>query len=48
MIKKMVIFVQLGLNLNNGVTDMLESSSILIYSEEHMSLHTQSLGRMPK
>jgi hypothetical protein len=26
-------FMQLGLNLSNGVTDTLESSSILIYSE---------------
>jgi hypothetical protein len=41
-------FVQLGFNLSNGVTDTLESSTILIYSEEHMSLNTQSLGRTPK
>jgi hypothetical protein len=42
------VFVQLGFNLSNGVTDTLESSTILIYSDKHMSLYTQSLGRMPK
>jgi len=34
----------------NGVfneADTLESSSILIYSESHMSLYTQMVGRMP-
>jgi hypothetical protein len=31
-------FMQLGFYLSNGVTDTLESSSILIYSELHMSL----------
>ncbi len=41
-------FMQLGFNLSNGVTDTLESSSILIYSDQYMSLFTQSLGGMPK
>ncbi len=31
----------LGFNLSNGVTDALESSAILIYSNEHRSLYTQ-------
>jgi len=34
-------FVQLGFNLNNRVTDTLESSATQIYSDEHMSLYTQ-------
>jgi hypothetical protein len=38
----------LCLNLTNRITDTLESSSILIYSKEYMSLYTQSLGRMLK
>ncbi len=33
-------FVQLGFNLSNGVTDTLDSSSILMYSKLHMSLYT--------
>jgi hypothetical protein len=33
-----------GVNLN----DTLESSTILIYSNEHMSLYTQGLGSTPK
>jgi hypothetical protein len=41
-------FCAVGFNLNNGVTDTLESSTILIYSDERMSLYTQSLGSMPK
>jgi len=41
------IFVQLAFNLSNGVTDRLESSTILIYSDKHMSLYTQSVGRTP-
>jgi hypothetical protein len=28
--------------LGNGITDALESSTILIYSVEHMSLYTQN------
>jgi hypothetical protein len=41
--------VQLGLNLShNGVTDTLESSTILIYSDEHMSLCTQSFRQNAK
>jgi hypothetical protein len=43
----MSIFMQLGFNLSNGVTDALESSTILIYSEEHKSFYTRYLGRMP-
>ncbi len=41
-------FRAIGFNLSNGVTDALESSTILIYSDKHMSLYTQGLGRMPK
>ncbi len=41
-------FMQLGFNSSNGVTDTIETSSILIYSDEHMSLFTQSLGGMLK
>ncbi len=37
------IFVQLGFNLSNGVTDTLESSSILIYLKLHMGLYTQMI-----
>ncbi len=33
--------MQLGFNLSNGVTDTLETSTILIYSDEYMSLYTQ-------
>ncbi len=29
-------FHAIGFNLSNGVTDTLESSTILIYSDEHM------------
>jgi hypothetical protein len=32
--------VQLGFNLSNGVTDTLESSSILIYSLTHEFIYT--------
>ena len=39
--------VQFAFNLSNRVTDTLESSTILIYSEEHMGLYTQNLGRTP-
>jgi hypothetical protein len=38
--------MQLAFNLSNGVTDTLESSTILIYSRKHMSLYTQSVDRM--
>jgi len=41
------IFMQLTFNLSNAVTDTLESSTILIYSAEHISLYTKSLGRLP-
>jgi hypothetical protein len=37
----------LAFNLNNGVTDTLESSTILIYFSKHMSLYTQKVSRMP-
>ncbi len=37
--------MQLGFNLSNGVTDTLESSSILIYSSEYMCLYTQNVRR---
>jgi hypothetical protein len=39
--------MQLAFNLSNGVIETLESSTILIYSRKHMSLCTQSAGRMP-
>jgi hypothetical protein len=35
-----VYFMQLGFNLSNGVTDTLESSTILIYFKSRMSLYT--------
>jgi hypothetical protein len=41
------VFVQLAFNFCNGVTDTLESSTILIYFSKHMSLYTQKVGRMP-
>jgi hypothetical protein len=37
-------FVQLAFNLSNGVTNTLESSSILIYLETHMGLYTQKVA----
>jgi len=37
------IFVQLGFNLSNGVTDTLESSSILIFSIQVKSIYTQKV-----
>jgi len=40
-------FVKLAFNLSNGVTDALESSTILIYSKPHISLNTKNVGRMP-
>jgi hypothetical protein len=40
-------FMQLAFNLSNGVTDILESSTILTYSKSHMSLYTQMVGKMP-
>jgi len=39
--------MQLALNLSIRVTDTLESSKILLYSEVRMSLYTQNLDRMP-
>ncbi len=41
-------FVLSAFNLSNGVTDTLESSSVLIYFSKHMSLYTQNVGRMPQ
>ena len=34
-------FMQLGLNMSNGVTDTLESSSILIYLVQVKGIYTQ-------
>jgi hypothetical protein len=34
-------FVQLGFNLSNGVTDTLESSTILIYLQTRKSIYTR-------
>jgi hypothetical protein len=34
----------IGLNLSNGVTDTLESSSILIYFQACKSVYTQNSG----
>ncbi len=39
---------QLGCNLRKGVTDTLESSSILIYFSKHVGLYIQKVGRMPQ
>ncbi len=39
--------MQLGFNLSNGITDTLESNSILIYLSKHMNLYTQNVGRKP-
>jgi len=36
--------VPLGLNLSNGVTDTLESSSILIYFKTRKSIYTPQGG----
>jgi hypothetical protein len=36
-------FMQLGFNSSNGVTDTLESSSILLYSKLHIGLYTQRI-----
>ncbi len=47
MFQSIYYFVQLGFNLSNGVTDTLESSTILIFSRIHISLYAQSVDRMP-
>jgi hypothetical protein len=39
----MILFVQLGLNFGNGVTDTLESSSILIYLIQVKGIYTQKV-----
>jgi hypothetical protein len=39
--------MQLGFNLSNGVTDTLESSSILIYLDTRKIIYTQKSGEMP-
>jgi hypothetical protein len=38
--------MQLALNLSNGVTDTLKSSTILIYLKTPMGLYIQMVGRM--
>jgi hypothetical protein len=40
--------MQLDFNLSNGVTDTLESSRILIYSDKHMSIYTLSFRQDTK
>ncbi len=40
--------MKLGFKLNNGVTDTLESRSVLIYFSKRMSLYTQNVGRTPQ
>jgi len=37
-------FVQLGFNLSDGVTDRLESSSILIYLQTHTLVYIHKMG----
>ncbi len=37
--------MQLAFNLSNGVTDTLESTTILIYLETHMGLYIQRVAR---
>jgi hypothetical protein len=39
--------MKLGFNLSNGITNTLESSTILIYLETRMSLYIQRCGEMP-
>jgi hypothetical protein len=41
------ILVQLGFNLRNRVTDIFESSSILIYFQTCRSIYAQYNGEMP-
>jgi hypothetical protein len=40
-----LFLLQLPFNLSNGVTDTLESSSVLIYLETHKGLYTQMVAR---
>jgi hypothetical protein len=47
-IQKEHIFLRLGFNLSNVVTDTLESSTILIYSKSHTGLHTKMVGKMQR
>jgi hypothetical protein len=42
--EKKLISCKLSFNLSNGVTDALESSSILINLEKRKSIHTQRSG----
>jgi hypothetical protein len=40
-----IFSMKLAFNLSNGLTDTLESNSILIYFEAHMDLYTQKVAR---
>ncbi len=40
-----IFSVKLAYNLSNGLTDTLESNSILIYFEAHIGLYTQKVAR---
>ncbi len=42
----MVASFPLSFNLDNRVTDTLESSSLQIYSRKHIKLYTQNIGRI--
>ncbi len=42
-----IFFMQLAFNLSNGVTDTLESSTILLNPRKHMGLYTQNVDRTP-
>jgi hypothetical protein len=44
LVRTVQFFVQLGFNLSYGVTDTLESSSILIYFETRKSIYSQKNG----
>jgi hypothetical protein len=46
-LKKIYTFVQLAFNLSNGVTDTLESSTVLLYLKSCTVLYTQMVGRLP-
>jgi hypothetical protein len=46
-LKKYIISCNLVFNLSNGVTDTLESSSILIFFIEVKGIYTQSSGGKP-
>jgi hypothetical protein len=40
-------FMQFRFNLSNGVTDTLESSSILIYLETHKGIYSSNFSFIP-